>query len=155
MTEAEAVELARNGTPVVERLARARRQLAVCQLDLAATEGALAETEVGIRHDRIEQAGGDFKLFGPNEAAQKSEMAYRVIRDTGYQAALTVALRVRRVAALAQVELDCLLDERRALEHETQRRLADALQPPTWLPTPEIPERRTMEDVYRDLGLRS
>lgn len=108
---------------LTERLTRARQQVAQCDHDLRCAERTLAEAEVTARVAILTTVNGDYKQLGPNESAQKLEIAYRVQRDPAVKAGQERVLNLQHAADLARVALACAIDERVERQYELDLRL--------------------------------
>lgn len=107
---------------LVDRLSRARLELHYAEATLRKAEDHLTQLELRVRHRIVSAAGGDYKVFGPNESAQKAELAYQIAQDADLTRWLTEVRNAQEMANRCRVELDCALDARREQEYELQRR---------------------------------
>lgn len=107
---------------LTERLTRARLQVVQCAHDLRVAEQKLAEDEIVARVAVVAAVSGDYKQLGPNESAQKIELAYRVQRDPSVQVSRVAVLNLQHALEVAQATRECVLDERIERQYELQMR---------------------------------
>jgi hypothetical protein len=107
---------------LLDRLHQARLDLHYAEVTLRKAEDHVAQLELRVRHHIVSTAGGDYKVFGPNESAQKAELAYQIAQDADLVKRLTEVRNAQEMASRCRVELDCALDARREQEYELQRR---------------------------------
>jgi hypothetical protein len=106
---------------LTERLAQARLQVVQCAHDLRLSEAALTQAEITARVTVATSVNGDYKQLGPNESAQKIEMAYRVQSEPMVRTCRVAVLAMQHALEVAQASLECALDERIERQYEMER----------------------------------